>query len=377
MSGLALAFGPTVGGWLVENVGWQSVFFLNVPIGIVGFITGVRVIRESRSDQARSLDIPGLLLGTAGLFGGTYGLIEANQRGWGDPVIVGALAFGTILLGCFLAWEIYTRTPMMPLGFFRIPAFSAGNVVAFAISFGMFGTFFFMSLYMQVIRGYSALETGVRFLPLTGMIIFAAPNAGRLAQKYGSRWPMTVGLTMAGTGLLLLSRLGVATPFVVFLPVLMLMGIGMGSTMTPMTAAVMHAVGPQRAGLGSATTNTSRELGGIFGVALLGTLLTNRLASSIAPPLAKLGLSVQQQQAIVSSAGHGSVDQRVVATLNPGQAELVQRAFAGSFMDGFHLALLVGAIVLLTAAVIANRWIPSGAPRTEPSESGGQLVAVH
>ena len=284
VSGLALALGPTLGGWMVERVGWESVFFLNVPIGIAGLIVGWRVVKESRAEQARRLDIGGLAFGTVGLFALTYGLIEANEKGWSDPAIVTALGLGVAFLVAFILWERRTDHAMMPLSFFRIPAFSAGNAVAFAVSLGMFGIFFFLSLYMQVIRGYSPLQTGVRFLPMTLMIIVTAPNAGRFASKHGSRGIITFGLTLAASGLLVLSRISVTTPFGLMLPVFMFMGVGMASVMSPMTAAVMNAVGAERAGLGSATTNTSREVGGVFGIALLGTLLfTPALVGDRAP----------------------------------------------------------------------------------------------
>src|SRR5262245_37681908 len=160
VSGLALALGPTVGGLMVEHLGWQSVFFLNVPIGILAFVIALRTVRESVSEEARQLDIPGLILGTSALFFATYGLIEANQMGWSDPLIVGSLISAGILLVAFLWWELRSPHPMMPLRFFRIPAFSAGNLVAFSVSLGMFATFFFLSLYMQLIHGYSAFEAG-------------------------------------------------------------------------------------------------------------------------------------------------------------------------------------------------------------------------
>ena len=274
VSGLALALGPTAGGLLVEKVGWESIFFLNVPIGIVALVIATRVVQESRATQARHLDLVGLSLGTAGLFSLTYALIEANQRGWDDSLIIGALVLGAGFIAMFLLWERRSQNAMLPLDYFKIPAFSAGNAVALSLSLGMFGTFFFFSLYMQLVRGYSPLGTGVRILPLTGMMFFVAPQAGRFAQRYGSRWPMTIGPLLAGTGLFIVSRAGVETPYAWMAPFLSVMGIGMGMTMAPMTAAVMNAVGPERAGLGSATTNTSREVGGLLGIALLGTLLT-------------------------------------------------------------------------------------------------------
>jgi EmrB/QacA subfamily drug resistance transporter len=361
MSGLALALGPTVGGLMVEHLGWESVFFLNVPIGIIAFFTATRTVRESTSEETRHLDIPGLLLGSSALLAATFGLIEANQKGWTDPVIVISLLTAAVLLCAFLLWEMRSPRAMMPLRFFKIPAFSAGNTVAFAVSLGMFATFFFLSLYMQLIRGYSPFEAGVRFLPMTAMIVVTAPNAGRYASKHGSRIPMTYGLILAGSGLLALSRMSVDTSYLLMLPVFMMMGHGMGSTMAPMTAAVMNAVGQQRAGLGSAMTNTSREVGGVLGIALLGTILTTRLKSSLVPALVGLGLSPQRQASIEAAAGHGHLDPALLAGLSPEQQGTVAQAFRTSFMDGFRVSLLVGGLVLLVAAVVANRFIPGRA----------------
>ncbi|HYZ14660.1 MAG TPA: MFS transporter [Actinomycetota bacterium] len=365
VSGLALALGPTVGGLMVERLGWESVFFLNVPIGVIAFLVATRTVRESTSPELRRLDAPGLLLGTSALFLVTYGLIESNERGWSDPLIVGSLVAFAILLVAFLAWERRSPHPMMPLRLFRIPAFSAGNTVAFSVSLGMFATFFFMSLYMQTIRGYTALEAGVRFLPLTLAVIVTAPNAGRYAQKHGSRIPMTYGLTLAGGGLLVLSRLSLDTPYLLMLPVFAVMGHGIGATMAPMTAAVMNAVGSERAGLGSAMTNTSREVGGVFGIALLGTVLTTRLRHVIEPALTPLGLSPQQQAAVADAAGHGNIDPALLATLPSDQQARVIDAFRTSFMSGFRISLVIGGLVLLTAAVVANRFIPGRAAARE------------
>jgi EmrB/QacA subfamily drug resistance transporter len=362
VSGLALALGPTVGGLMVEHLGWQSVFFLNVPIGILAFVIAMRVVRESVSEEARQLDIPGLILGTSTLFFATYGLIEANQLGWSSPIIVSSLVASGALLVAFLWWELRSPHPMMPLRFFRIPAFSAGNLVAFSVSLGMFATFFFLSLYMQLIHGYSAFEAGVRFLPMTLAIVVTAPNAGRYAQKHGSRAPMTYGLQAE-------------TSFWLMLPVFVIMGHGMGATMAPMTAAVMNAVGPQRAGLGSAMTNTSREVGGVLGIALLGTILTTKLASSLTPALAGVGLTSAQTAAIAASAGHGTLEPSVLVGLTPAQVGAVQQAFAQAFMDGFHIALIVGGSVLLLAAVVANRFIP-GRASDLPTEVPAERVPV-
>jgi len=231
----------------------------------------------------------------------------------------------------------------------------------------MFGTFFFFSLYMQLVRGYSALGTGIRILPITGMIFFVAPQAGRFAQKYGSRWPMTWGPALAGTGLVLLSRVGVNTSYPKMIPVLMCMGIGMGSTMAPMTAAVMNAVGPARAGLGSAMTNTSREVGGTFGIALLGTLLTTMLKTNLASNIASLPVDFVRQAQIVAASAHGTLDPHLLLGLDPATKGAVLQAFGTSFMSGFRLALMVAAGFVYLAGILAFTFIPAGAP----SHDGG------
>ncbi len=373
VSGLALALGPTAGGWVVEHAGWEWIFFLNVPIGVVAAIVATRVVSESRAEVTRHIDTVGLALGTAGLLSLTYALIEANQRGWGDAEIIGVLSLGVILIAAFISWEYVTPKAMLPLEFFKIPAFSAGNAVAFSISLGMFGTFFFFSLYMQLVRGYSALATGVRILPLTGMIFFVAPQAGRFAQRHGSRYPMTFGPILAGSGLLLMSRISVTTNYKLIIPILMMMGIGMGSTMAPMTAAVMNAVGPQRAGLGSATTNTSREVGGTFGIALLGTLLTTQLRTNLVSSLASLHLEPSRLAGITGAAGHGTLDPKLLEGLPAATANAVRVAFANSFMSGFRIALAVAAAFVYLAAFLAFRFIPSGAPT---QDGGGQPASA-
>jgi EmrB/QacA subfamily drug resistance transporter len=380
ISGLALAAGPPLGGWMVEHVGWQSVFFLNVPIGIAGLIVASFVIKESRSEIERRLDIPGLLLGTSALFGAVYALIEVNERGWGDPLIIGCFVAAGVLLITFLSWERHSEHAMIPLRFFRIPAFAAGNTVAFSVSLGMFAIFFFLSLYMQDIRRYDPVQAGLWFLPMTLMIVVTAPNAGRIASKIGSRYPMTIGLLMAGGGLMTLSfALGLTTNFWLIVPILMVMGAGMGMTMTPMTAAVMNAVGPQRAGMGSAMTNTSREVGGVFGIALLGTILSTALSRSIGKLLPLIpGLTPAQQAGIATAGHHGQLDPSVLAQLHvgPAQALAVYRAYGISYVHGFHYAMRTGATVLLVAAVVAYVFVPHGAPKHDGHERVPDLEPV-
>lgn len=381
ISGVALALGPTLGGWMVETFGWESVFFLNVPIGIVAFFIATRTVTESRSEQARSLDLPGLALGTAGLLALTFGLIEANARGWTDPVIVASLTAAVLLLGTFVWWESRSPRAMMPLSFFRIPAFAAGNTVAFSVSLGMFSIFLFFTLYMQVVRGYSPMQAGVRFLPMTLMIVVTAPNAGRVAQRIGSRAPMTYGLVLVGAGMLAMTQVSATTPYAVLAVLFALIGHGMGSTMAPMTAAVMGAVGPERAGLGSAMTNTSREVGGILGIAALGTIAFSTIAGAIGPLLADAGFTVAQQEAVAELVRHGAPNPAGLAAAgvtSPEQIGAVVSAYQQAFMSGFHLATACGGLVLLAAAVVANRFIPGRAATREARLADAEPVpAAH
>jgi EmrB/QacA subfamily drug resistance transporter len=358
VSGIALALGPTLGGYMVEHIGWQSVFFLNVPIGIAAVLVASSTVRESVSEIARRLDIIGLVLGTSALFFVTYALIEANELGWSSGRIVGSFVLFGVLIVSFLIWEMKSEHAMMPLRFFRIPAFSAGNTVAFSIALGMFATFFYLTLYMQNIHGYSPFRAGAAFLPMTLAIVVTAPNAGKYASQHGSRAPITYGLILAGGGLVLLGLLLTpTTSYWLLFPIFLAMGHGMGSSLAPMTAAVMNSVGPQRAGLGSAMTNTSREVGGVLGIALLGAILTTQLKDAFGPAISQLGLTAQQLTTIGDAAKHGSLDVSSMG-LDPATQAAITTAFNDAFMKGFHPALVFAGSVLLVAAVVANRFIP-------------------
>jgi len=375
VSGIALALGPTLGGYMVEHIGWESVFFLNVPIGIVAFIVATRTVKESVSEAERQLDVTGLVLGTAALFFVTYALIEANQLGWTSTRIVGSFVLFAAFLIAFLWWELRNPHAMMPLRYYRIPSFSAGNAVAFSVGMGMFATFFFLTIYMQSIHGYSPFKSGAGFLPMTLAIIATAPNAGRYASTHGSRAPMTFGLLLAGVGLILLGVLLTPTTsyWMVLFPIYLAMGIGLGATIAPMTAAVMNSVGPQRAGLGSAMTNTSREVGGVLGIALLGAILTTELKSAFAPAVAGLGLNPQQLEVVSEGAQHGSLVTSGIG-LTPTQATGLQQAFNEAFMKGFQPALVFAGVIVLIACVIANRLIPG---RETVAEAHAEAAADH
>jgi MFS transporter, DHA2 family, methylenomycin A resistance protein len=359
ISGLALAAGPVLGGVLVETLGWQSVFFINVPIGFIAFLVALRTVRESSNRDGRSLDLLGQGLAIVSLGTLVYALIEANNYGWTSPLILSLFAVGAVAMLIFLYVEAHAASPMLQLKFFRNPTFAAGSTVAGLISFGMFGIFFFLTLYWQNIQGFSALQMGLRVLPLTAAIIVTAPLAGQVAGRIGSRWPMTLGMAIAGTGILLLERITPTTPYGELWWNMLMLGVGMGMVMAPMTAAVTSTVPRARAGMASGTTNATREVGGVFGIALLGAIVTHWFSRDLAGALAGFPLPQAAKSQIVALASHGggTTAASMPASIDPA---LLHRTIDNSFVYGIHVALGVSAAALLFGAVLSAVFVGRG-----------------
>ncbi len=270
--GLAIAIGPLVGGAVVEGISWQWIFWLNVPIGLALIPLAALRLRESRGPND-SLDLPGVGLASAGLFGIVFGLVRGNQLGWGSPQIVASLAGGAALFGLFLAWELRAREPMLPLRFFRSRTFSAANASSFLMYFGMFGSIFLLAQFFQTVQGYSPLQAGLRILPWTAMPIFIAPLAGALSDRIGGRPLMAVGLALQATGLAWIAA--VSSPTVAYSQLVgafVVSGIGMAMFFAPVANVVLSAVRPVEEGQASGVNNAIRELGGVFGVAVLASV---------------------------------------------------------------------------------------------------------
>ena len=371
ISGMALAAGPVVGGLLVDRFGWQSVFFLNVPIGVIAFVVCILAVRESKNPEGRRLDLPGQVLAFVGLGTLTYALIEANNYGWTSAVILTLFAVAAVALVGFVLVERRSTSPMLQLGFFRNRTFAAGATCAAAVSFGMFGMFFFMSLFFQNIQGYTPLQAGLRALPNTLMIVVFAPLAGQLAGRIGSRLPMTVGLALNALSLFLFTQVQVHTAYAHIWPLLSLAGFGMAMVMSPMTSAVMSTVPPQRAGMASATTSASREIGGVFGIALLGAIVTHVFNRDLNGIVSRLNLPPAVKATILEQASHGV--EQAGGTL-PAGADFAGLAdsLKSSFVSGMHLALIVAGGVLVLGAIIAAVFVAGGQPEqvTSLSQSG-------
>src|SRR5918992_4797878 len=226
VSALALAIGPLVGGLITQHIDWSWIFFVNVPVGILAIAASFLFIDETRDQTHERLDLPGLATSGVGLFALTYGLIEANTYGWTSTRIVGAFAVAAVMITVFILLERHQRAPMLQLELFRNGTYTGANLVVLLVALAMFGVFFFVSLYMQNVLGYSAIQTGAAFLPLTILIILIAPVAGKLSDRHGSRWLMATGMVLLGVQLLYLSQLGVEASYWNLLPAFVVGGLG-------------------------------------------------------------------------------------------------------------------------------------------------------
>lgn len=331
VSALSLAIGPLVGGLLTEHLNWNWIFFVNVPFGILGIGASYLLIDESRDETHERLDLPGLLTSALSLFALTYGLIEANAYGWTSARILGAFAIAAVAGVVFVALERHQRAPMLDLGLFSNRTYVGANLVVLLAALAMFGVFFFVSLYMQNILGYSAVEAGAAFLPMTVLIIVVAPLAGRASDRVGSRWLMVTGMALLALQLVYFSQLSTDATFTSLLPALVLGGIGMSLTMTPSSAAAIRAVPVDKAGVGSAVLNACRQVGGSLGIATMG--------------------------AIMASAAGG--------------AQTTE-----AFMRGFEHALLTAAGIALVGSIVAGALIRShlGQPAGEGSSVGAEAA---
>jgi EmrB/QacA subfamily drug resistance transporter len=325
VSGLAL--GPLVGGLLIEHGSWKWIFFVNVPLGILAILVGRLVIQESRDTSAgQRLDMAGLATSALGLFLFTFALIEADRYGWGSALIVGCLSGAAAATVVFVALERGQRVPLLDLDLFRNATFTAGNLVELLIMVVMFGVFFFTSVYLQIVRGYTPVQTGAMFLPLTCIMILEAPIAGRISDRIGSRWLMSAGMAVLGVAVLMLSSAGTHTHFSGILPAFVVGGVGIGLTLTPAMAAVLGAVPLDKSGVAAGVLDTFRQVGGALGVAVMGAVVASALGN--------------------------------VAPGAPG--------FAASFVAGYHTALRVAAGAAFVGALLAATLIGHVRPLDAP-----------
>jgi EmrB/QacA subfamily drug resistance transporter len=274
IGGLGVALGPVIGGAVVEGLSWQWIFWLNVPIGIVLAPLAARRLTESSGPDSR-LDLPGLGLVSVGLFGIVLGLVRGNSMGWGSLEILASLILGAAFVVAFVCWELRAQAPMLPMRFFRNRTFAATNAASLFMFFGMFGSIFLLAQFLQTVQGYSPLSAGLRTLPWTAMPIFVAPIAGALSDRIGGRPLMAVGLAMQAIGLGWLATISSPTvPYGDLVPAFVVSGIGMALFFAPVANVVLSSVRREEEGKASGTNNAIRELGGVFGVAVLASVFS-------------------------------------------------------------------------------------------------------
>ena len=369
VSALALALGPLLGGFLTEHVSWRAIFYLNIPVAAGAIVTALFAVRESRDETVgREIDWGGTAVLTAGLTAGVLALIEGNSWGWGSERVIALIAASVALLVTFGWLEGKVRAPIVQFEFLRNRNFLGALTVAFIISFAMLGMFFFMALYIQNILGYSPLEAGVRFLPTTLVIMVVAPIAGRMTDRIGARLPIVAGLAIVAVSLYLQAQISNTSGFSSLLVPFIMMGLGIGLTMSPMSTAAMNAVHVTKSGLASGLLSMSRMVGGTFGVAVLGAIFQGHSKTVLEQGLHGAGLSAAQVDSMSEQLGSGGLHQ-TLESLPPDVAAQASGAAHDAFISGLTTSIGISAAVAGAGAVLA--WFLIAAKRPEPV--GGEM----
>ncbi|MET0306188.1 MAG: MFS transporter [Solirubrobacterales bacterium] len=365
--GGAVAIGPLVGGLITEHFGWEWIFFVNIPIGVVAILlTEARLANVAAQDPQR-IDLPGLVAFSAGLFLLIFGLIRGNAEGWGSVPIVASLAGSAALLLAFVVIEARSTHPMLELGLFRKPAFNGVSAVAFGLSAGMFAMFLYLTIYMQGVLDYSPLETGLHFLPLTVLSFIAAPIAGKLSHRVPIRVLVGLGLGLVGLGLALMHGLDPDSDISALLPGFLVAGLGIGITNPGIGQAAIAVVPAAKSGMGSGINTTFRQVGIATGVASLGAVFQSQVDSKLSGllPGAPDGLAEA-----VSSGG----SRAAAAAVPPGQRVETVHAAKVAFVSGMNEILLIGAVIAFIGAALGFALVRSkdfvpASEEAEPAES--------
>jgi EmrB/QacA subfamily drug resistance transporter len=364
--GGAVAVGPLVGGVLTENFGWEWIFFVNVPIGLTAIALTERRLANVAARDAARVDVPGVATFSAALFLLIFGLIRGNPEGWDSAQILASLIGSALLMAAFLAIEVRSSHPMLDLSLFRKPAFNGVSAVAFGLSAGMFAMFLYITIYVQGVLGYSPLEAGVRFLPLTLLSFIVSPIAGKLSDRVPTRVLLGVGLATVGVGLLLMHGVSADSEWTTLLAGFIVAGAGIGITNPGIGSAAIGVVPPARAGMGSGINTTFRQVGIATGVAALGAIFQSRVEAKLTEilPAAKPGLAE-----LVSSGG----SEAAARAAPPGSRAQIADASAVAFTSAFNEILLIGALIAFVGAALglalvrSRDFVPQGRPDAEPA----------
>jgi EmrB/QacA subfamily drug resistance transporter len=358
VSGLALSLGPVLGGVLADGLGWRSIFWFGLGFGAVALAVAAVTLTESRDPEGRKLDVPGLATGAGAVVAATFAVIEGENRGYGTWWIVALFAAAALLVVAFVLVEQRVPDPVLKIEFLRNPTFAAANVVAFATNLSVFSVFFFTALYLQLISNFSGFQIALVFTSLAAAMILAGPIAGYWTARVGPRVPMVLGCALAGVGLYLVDWKLTATTSVVALTwPLAIAGLGFGIALVTMTAAVLTLVPPEQSGMAASTVNTSRELGGVFGVAVLGAVVNAHLTSGLTEKLVKLGIPAQFREIVVQIVTTGGSTNPSDYPIAKGNAKIVAKVLVAaedSAGRGIHVTLQIAGGIVLAAAVVAG-----------------------
>jgi EmrB/QacA subfamily drug resistance transporter len=365
-TGLGVALGPILGGLLLAHFWWGSVFLVNVPVATLGLIAAIWLVPNSRNPASTRPDPIGAFLSILGGGSLLWGIIEAPNRGWSSPLIVGALAVAAVLITSFVVWERRIDHPMLPLRFFSSRRYSIAIAALALVLFALLGMFFVMTQYLQFVLGYSPLEAGVRIAPVALALLVIAPVSVVVAHRFGTKPVVVSGMALIAVGLGLLSRTTVAGTYRDAIGSFVLLGVGVALALAPSTESVMGSLPKEEAGVGSATNDTAMQLGGALGVGVLGTALILRYQHLMAPVVAHAGVPASVQELIKSSLGAAlAVSQHAPKGLGT-QLALVARR---SFVSGMDLAMVVAAVVVGVAAALVLVLLPNQGSSTIGAEA--------
>jgi EmrB/QacA subfamily drug resistance transporter len=348
------AIAPPISGLLLSHFWFGSVFLINVPIIAVTLIAGRFLVPRSRDPKEAALDPMGAVLSVVGLVALVYGLIQAPDKGWGSTQTLAAFAVSVVVLLAFVLWELRVEEPMLDVRFFRNPAFSVGTGGMLLVFLGMYGLMFLLTQYFQLVHGFSALNTALRLLPMSPIMLLVAPLTPRLSARFGANRVVGMGMLLAATGFIMFGRVRPGSGYTYILVSLFFFIAGMALTMSPMTSSIMSAVPARRAGAGSAMNDATRELGAALGVAVIGSIAASKYASQVKgltaqlPPLTR-GQARQSLTGALASTTH----------LPHATALAVQNGAKLAFVDGMRLACTVGAILAVIAAGLVVRYLPN------------------
>lgn len=359
--GLGVGIGPVTGGWLIEQYDWNAVFLINLPIVAIALIGGQFTLANSKDEEAPKIDVLGVVLSIPGLFSLIYGIIKAGETSWTHSEVIASFIAAAVLLGTFAWWENRNPHAMLPLSFFRNMSFTGANTAVALVMFGMFGSIFFLSQYLQSVQGYSPFDTGLRVIPMALVLTVSAILSASLADRIGVKFSVALGIFTAACGLFYMSQVyEVDTAYSTIFIGMGILGMGMGIAMSPATNSVMGSVPPSKAGIGSAMNDTTRELGGAMGVAVLGTVMNHAYLEGVEATEKQLSfLPPEAVEAINSSiqGAHGVA----AGLLQNGLGDAANQIVAASnnaFVDGMTEAMFVGSIIMFAAAGLVLLLLP-------------------